>query len=113
MNDYEVLYIVSASLSDEERQAHVQKFHDFIERNQGTIKSEVEWGLKTLAYPIKKQANGYYYLANVSLKPETVKDLYYFFRVNDGFLRAMIVKKEGKETLPKTEVEEVEENVWY
>ncbi|MEF3245323.1 MAG: 30S ribosomal protein S6 [Caldisericaceae bacterium] len=110
MNDYEVLYIVSANISDEERQALVQKFHDFVEKNQGTIKNEVEWGLKTLAYPIKKQANGYYYLANLSLKPETIKDLYYFFRVNDGFLRAMIVKKEGIGTSPKTE-EEVEENV--
>lgn len=106
-NNYEVLYIVSANLSDEERTALVNKFHDFVERNQGTLKSEVEWGLKTLAYPIKKQDKGYYYLAYITLPSEAVKDLYYLFRVNDGFLRAMIVKKEERKEVsaPKEEVE--------
>uniref|UniRef100_A0A7C4TXB1 Small ribosomal subunit protein bS6 n=1 Tax=Caldisericum exile TaxID=693075 RepID=A0A7C4TXB1_9BACT len=106
MNYYEVLYIVSANLSDEERQNLVQKFHDFVERNGGILKSENEWGIRELAYPIKKQDKGYYFLAYVDLNPSIVKDLYYFFKVTEGFLRAMIVKKEEKK-----EIEEVEENV--
>ncbi|MFU2157988.1 30S ribosomal protein S6 [Caldisericum sp. AR60] len=122
MNYYEVLYIVSANLSDEERAALVSKFHEFVERNGGSLKSESEWGLKTLAYPILKQDRGYYYLAYVNLPASAVKDLYYFFRVTDGFLRAMIVKKVEKEvkSAPKEpevkeeqagEPEEVQENV--
>jgi small subunit ribosomal protein S6 len=121
MNYYEVLYIVSANLSDEERQGLVQKFHDFVERNGGSFRSENEWGLRTLAYPILKQDRGYYYLAYINLPASAVKDLYYFFRVTDGFLRAMIVKKEEKkekempekpqETKAEEVTQEVEENV--
>ena len=92
--NYEVLYIVSAAISDEERQKLVERFREAVSRNGGTILNENEWGLKNLAYPIKKQDKGYYNLANVDISPAAVKDLYYFFRVTDGFLRAMIVKKE-------------------
>ena len=92
--NYEVLYIVSAAISDEERQKLVERFREAVSRNGGTVLNENEWGLKNLAYPIKKQDKGYYNLANVDISPAAVKDLYYFFRVTDGFLRAMIVKKE-------------------
>lgn len=121
MNYYEVLYIVSANLSDEERAALVNRFHEFVERNGGSLRSENEWGLRTLAYPILKQDRGYYYLAYINLPANAVKDLYYFFRVTDGFLRAMIVKKEEKkvEVTPKepevkektSQAEGVQENV--
>ena len=102
--NYEVLYIVSAAVSDEERQKLVERFREAVSRNGGTILNESEWGLKNLAYPIKKQDKGYYNLANVDISPAAVKDLYYFFRVTDGFLRAMIVKKEEvKKPTPEEE----------
>ena len=101
--NYEVLYIVSAAVSDEERQKLVERFHEAVSRNGGTILNESEWGLKNLAYPIKKQDKGYYNLANVDISPAAVKDLYYFFRVTDGFLRAMVVKKEMKKPTPEEE----------
>lgn len=121
MNYYEVLYIVSANLSDEERAQLVNKFHEFVERNGGSLRSENEWGLRSLAYPIKKQDKGYYFLAYINLPANVVRDLYYFFRVNDGFLRTMVVKKEEKkeetpqekpqETKQEEVTQEVQENV--
>lgn len=108
--NYEVLYIVSAAVSDEERQKLVERFREAVSRNGGTILNESEWGLKNLAYPIKKQDKGYYNLANVDISPAAVKDLYYFFRVTDGFLRAMIVKKEEvKKPTPEEEAIEAVE----
>ena len=108
--NYEVLYIVSAAVSDEERQKLVERFREAVSRNGGTILNESEWGLKNLAYPIKKQDKGYYNLANVDISPAAVKDLYYFFRVTDGFLRAMVVKKEEvKKPTPEEEATEAVE----
>lgn len=108
--NYEVLYIVSAAVSDEERQKLVERFREVVSRNGGTILNESEWGVKNLTYPIKKQDKGYYNLANVDISPAAVKDLYYFFRVTDGFLRAMIVKKEEvKKPTPEEEATEAVE----
>lgn len=108
--NYEVLYIVSAAVSDEERQKLVERFREAVSKNGGTILNESEWGLKNLAYPIKKQDKGYYNLANVDISPAAVKDLYYFFRVTDGFLRAMVVKKEEvKKPTPEEEATETVE----
>ena len=108
--NYEVLYIVSAAVSDEERQKLVERFREAVSRNGGTILNESEWGLKNLAYPIKKQDKGYYNLANIDISPAAVKDLYYFFRVTDGFLRAMVVKKEEvKKPTPEEEATEAVE----
>ncbi len=93
---YEMLYIVSSSLSDEERENVILKLRDFIEKNGGVIEKEDRWGLRSLAYLIKKEEKGYYVLSYVEIPEHVVKDLKYFIKVNEGFLRAMILKKEKK-----------------
>jgi small subunit ribosomal protein S6 len=114
MSYYEMLYIVSPSLSDEERDSLIAKLRDFIEKNNGIIESENKWGLRSLAYPIKHQSKGYYVLTYLELSEKSVKDLKYFFKVNEGFLRVMILKTNKKlaATVPEVKNEkEAEENV--
>jgi len=114
MSYYEMLYIVSSSVSDEERDNLIVKLRDFIGKNGGVIESENKWGLRSLAYPIKHQNKGYYVLTYLELPEKSVRDLKYFFKVNEGFLRAMLLKKERKGALAAHEEkneQEVEENV--
>jgi small subunit ribosomal protein S6 len=114
MSYYEMLYVVSSSLPDEERDNLIAKLRDFTEKNKGIIESETKWGLRSLAYPIKHQNKGYYVLTYLELPEKSVKDLKYFFKVNEGFLRSMILKKEKKPTIVAPEVknkQEVEGNV--
>ena len=49
MANYEVLYILSPSISDEERDATIEKFKAYIESNGGQIAGIDKWGLKQLA----------------------------------------------------------------
>ena len=49
MANYEVLYILSPSISDEERDATIAKFKGYIESNGGTVAGIDKRGLKTLA----------------------------------------------------------------
>ncbi len=122
MNYYEILYIVSPVLSEAEREELIKKLDDFVREKGGEVLTENRWGTRTLAYPIKKHTTGYYVLTYVNLPGDKLKDLRYFMQINEGFLRAMILKKESvpsnlkkkehsetSETLPKKETEVVKE----
>ncbi|MGB9694493.1 MAG: 30S ribosomal protein S6 [Caldisericaceae bacterium] len=94
---YEMLYIVSQELPDEDKEKLIEKLKDFVEKSGGAIASESRWGTRGLAYPIKKQDKGYYVLTYLDLPEKALKELKYFVKVNEGFLRAMILKKEKPE----------------
>ncbi|NLJ30871.1 MAG: 30S ribosomal protein S6 [Clostridiales bacterium] len=103
-NSYETVFILSTSLGEEGTTAMVQKFKDLIEAN-GTINSVDEWGKRRLAYPIKKQEEGYYTLINFTSAPEFTAELDRIYKITDGVLRSLIIKKENsdKESSKKEE----------
>jgi len=101
MNYYEILYILSPTLSEAEREELVKKLNAFIEQKGGEVISENRWGTRTLAYPIKKHTSGYYVLTYIKLPPENLSELKYFMRINEGFLREMILKKKNVPTVQK------------
>ncbi len=95
MSYYEILYIISPVLSEAEREELIKKLDDFVASKGGEVIAENRWGTRTLAYPIKKHSTGYYVLTYVSMPEENLKDLRYFMRINEGFLREMILKKKS------------------
>ena len=113
MNYYEMLYIVSPGLQEAEREELIKKLNNFVVEKGGEVINENRWGMRTLAYPIKKHTSGYYVLEYIKLPPEELHSLRYFMQINEGFLRAMILKKESvpapKKVEEKKEVEVVEE----
>lgn len=94
-NSYETVFILSTNLGEEGTAALIQKFKDLIEAN-GTIESVDEWGKRRLAYPIQKQPEGYYTLINFKSAPEFTAELDRIYKITDGVLRSLIVKKEIK-----------------
>jgi ribosomal protein S6 len=94
-NSYETVFILSTKLGEDAIAALVQKFKDLIEAN-GTIDSIDEWGKRRLAYPIMKQEEGYYTLVNFTSAPEFTAELDRIYKITDGVLRSLIIKKEAK-----------------
>ena len=93
MVNYEILYILSPSISDEEREATIKKFKDYIETNGGTVAGIDKWGLKPLAYPIKFKNEGFYVLMNYSAPSEASIAMGKLMLINENILRHIIVKK--------------------
>ncbi len=93
MTNYEVLYIVSPSVSEEEREALINKFKAYVEAAQGTVAGIDKWGLKKLAYPISFKTEGFYVLMNYSAKAETSTAMEALMHITDGILRAIVVRK--------------------
>lgn len=52
MNKYELLFIISATTPDDQKEAIVSKVTSFIEKNAGTVDAVDKWGMRKFAYPI-------------------------------------------------------------
>ncbi len=90
---YESVLVISMKLGEEGVAAMVQKFKDLIEAN-ATMNSVDEWGKRRLAYLINKEAEGYYVLYNFTCGAEFPAELDRIYKITDGVLRSLIIKKE-------------------
>ncbi len=95
MNYYEMLYIVSPVLQEGERDELIKKLNEFIVQGGGEVVTENRWGMRSLAYPIMKNTSGYYVLEYIKLLPDGLKKLQYFMKVNEGFIRSMVLRKDN------------------
>ncbi|HIS68097.1 MAG TPA: 30S ribosomal protein S6 [Candidatus Gallacutalibacter stercoravium] len=92
-NAYETVIVISTKLGDEGIAAMVQKFKELIEAN-ATLDAVDEWGKRRLAYLINKESEGYYVLFNFTSTSEFPAELDRIYKITDGVLRSLIVKKE-------------------
>ena len=71
----------------------IEKFKALIEKH-ATLQEVDEWGKRKLAYLINKEAEGYYVLINFESNAEFPAELDRIYKITDGVLRSMIIKKE-------------------
>lgn len=92
MNNYELVAILSQSVTDELKDTFVNKMKELIQAN-GAVENVEEWGRKTLAYEIKKQTEGFYILFTFNSKPDAIAELERILRLDEIVLKHMIIKK--------------------
>ena len=90
---YEVLYIIDATLGEEENKAIVEKFKAMVEEN-GTLNGIDEWGKRRLAYPINDMPEGYYVMMNMETNPDFPAELDRVFKITEGVMRSIIIAEE-------------------
>ena len=89
---YEVMYIISPKLSEEETAAVVEKFKGLVEAN-GTLEELEEMGKRKLAYEINYISEGYYVLMQFTSGPEFPAELDRILGITDGILRRLITMR--------------------
>ena len=91
---YEALYIIPASLTDEEVEASVGRYKKAIEESGGTVDKAEKWQKRKLAYPISGHAEGNYCLLHFTAAPTVPAELSRLFRINDEVIRGRIYLRE-------------------
>jgi small subunit ribosomal protein S6 len=91
MRTYEVLFIVSPRLSDDEATNLITEFRTIAEKNGGRIASEDAWGRRRLATPINKTTEGIYHLFVIEADTEP-HELDRRMKNSDQIIRHMIVR---------------------
>ena len=92
MANYEIVYILSPSMNEDELSSAINKVGDIIQRIGGSVTEIIQWGRKKMAYPIKKHSEGNYVLAKVDLPPSGIKELEAILTLSGEVLRHLIVK---------------------
>ena len=93
-NAYETVVVFSLKNGEEAVSALIQKFNEHIEKN-AVLDSFDDWGKRKLAYMINKEPEGYYVLFNFISGPDFPAELDRIYKITDGILRSLIVKKEN------------------
>ena len=90
-NKYETVLVLSMKLEEEGITAMVQRFKELIEAN-ATLDKFDEWGKRKLAYPIKDEPEGYYFLSNFTSKGDFPAEFDRICKITDGVLRSIIIR---------------------
>ena len=94
LNKYESIYIVNPNVEAEGIKSLVEKFNALIESEGGKVLETNEWGMKKLAYPIKKFTQGYYVLVNFEAKAEFIDELERVYKITDNVIKFITIRKE-------------------
>ncbi len=95
MTNYEVMIVIDNALTDEEREATLERIRGIIAA-EGEVGETDVWGVRKLAYPINKKTEGYYVVIPFSAGPDFPKELDRRLRISDSVIRHMIVNKDAK-----------------
>lgn len=93
MNKYETIMIVKPTLSEEQWHNEVDKIKELINKN-GKVTSTEFWGMRKLAYPVKKYNEGYYADIYFSSDFEFVDELLRVYNESENIIKHIIVKKD-------------------
>jgi small subunit ribosomal protein S6 len=110
-NKYELMFIVVPDLSKEDTDKQLNKVRKYIKDLKGEIYHEDDWGIRNLAYIIKKYDTGYYVIFYFTSSPENIKELDKELLLDAKILRHLIVKSPKNYTIKKlSELELTEED---
>ncbi|MBO7739239.1 MAG: 30S ribosomal protein S6 [Oscillospiraceae bacterium] len=93
-DNYEVMYIIDPTKTEEETAALVEKFKTLIEAN-GTLTEMEEMGKRKLAYLINDLSEGYYVLAKFTSAPEFPAELKRVLGITEGIMRSLVTVVEA------------------
>ncbi len=96
MRIYEELFIVRPDATEEEIDAFVEQLKGVVTSGGGTVDKADKWGVRKLAYRVKKRDEGFYVLLQITSGPEAVKELERRFRVSDLVMKFITVRIDEK-----------------
>ncbi len=96
---YESTFVARQDLSRQDVSRLTDAFTSIIESNGGKIVKSEYWGLRNLAYRIKKNRKGHYTLLGIDAPFEAVKEMQRNIGINEEVIRSLTVR-----------VDEIDEN---
>jgi len=87
MRKYETIFILQPELSEDDIKSVTTKAQDVITTYKGDCLRMDDWGIRKLAYPIKKSARGRYYYLRFDGDSALIAELERRLRLDDKVLR--------------------------
>ena len=97
---YENVFIARQEISSAQVDALADQFNTVLSENGGAVKKKEYWGLRSLAFRIKKNRKGHYMLLNIDAPPAAVHELERQMRINEDILRFLTIRVDELEEGP-------------
>ena len=97
---YENVFIARQDISSTQVEALAETLAQIVTQQGGQVAKREYWGLRNLAYRIKKNRKGHYMLFNLDAPPAAVSELERNMRINEDVLRYLTIRVEALEEGP-------------
>jgi small subunit ribosomal protein S6 len=97
---YESTFVTRQDLSRADVNKLIDTFSDMVKNHGGKVVKHEYWGLRNLAYKIKKNRKGHYVMLAIDAPNEAVNELERNLRLNEDVIRNLTVHVESIEEGP-------------
>jgi len=97
---YEHVFLARQDISAQQVEGLVDTYRALLEENGGTVGKTEYWGLKSLAYKIKKNRKAHYTLMNIDAPHEAVAEMERQMGLSTDVIRFLTLKVDEHETEP-------------
>ena len=87
INKYELMLIVNPNAEDDRQKEIVDRLRSEVEKAKGTIVGVDEWGRRKMAYEIKKETEGVYFVITFMATPPTLAEVERVLGITDEVIR--------------------------
>ena len=89
---YESVFVLSGQLSERAAKSKFEEYIKSIEESGAKILKTEFWGLRELAYKIKKNSRGYYYMINSDCESSLLNSFHKKVKLDENFLRFLNIR---------------------
>lgn len=97
---YEHVFLARQDVTSQQAEALAEQYKGVIEANGGSVSKVEPWGLKSIAFRIRKNRKAHYTLMNINAPSAAVVEMERQMAINEDILRFMTVKVEELEEAP-------------
>ena len=97
---YESVFIARQDVPATQVETLTNQFAELVTAQGGTVSKKEYWGLRSLAFRIKKNRKGHYTLLNIDAPPAAVKELERTMSINEDIIRFLTVRVDALEEGP-------------
>jgi len=92
VSNYELVYIITPEVSDEDLSETQNKISEWIGKFGGNTIEVLQWGRKKFSYPIQKFTEGNYIFTRLEMEPASIRELEKSLRLSDLILRHLLIR---------------------
>src|SRR5262252_8185673 len=101
---YEHVFLARQDISQSQVEALMKEYTQIIEEGGGRVGKTEYWGVKTIAFKIKKNRKAHYSLMNIDAPPSAIAEMERRMGLSSDVVRFLTVRVEAHETEPSVQM---------
>ena len=108
MRHYEIVAVIHPDQHSRAGEM-AERYKKIIAEGGGVVHRFEDWGLRALAYPMRKQKRAQYILLNIECGEQTLGELEENFRFSEAVMRTLVLRREEAVTKPSPIMQKIRE----